>query len=107
VEADVPGDDRYLQLPARGGQAPGRFRELPQDLRPLGIAEVEAIGEAERLAADARDVSSALGDGQPRAFEWVEEDEARVAIDGQGERAVGALDANHRCVAAAGPQNAS
>jgi hypothetical protein len=51
VERDVAGDDGDAELVRGSRDAVDRLRELPADLRSLGIAEVEAIGERERLAA--------------------------------------------------------
>ena len=42
-----------------------RLRELPADLRLLRVAEVQAVGERERLAAGARDVERGVHDGAP------------------------------------------
>ena len=64
VERDVPGDDRHAERLARERHALDRLRELPADLGLLRVAEVEAVGEAERLAAGARDVPRGLEDGE-------------------------------------------
>ena len=57
VERDVAGDDRDPER-LRGLRDPlDRLRQLVRDLRLLGIAEVEAVGEPDRLAAGARDVA--------------------------------------------------
>ena len=64
VEADVAAGDRDVERPARVADAADRFADLPHDLRPLGIAEVEVVGRADRLAAGARDVARRLGDGE-------------------------------------------
>ncbi len=42
-----------------------RARELPGDLGPLGVAEVEAVGERDRLAAGAGDVERRVHHGAP------------------------------------------
>jgi hypothetical protein len=41
------------------------------DRRLLGIAEVEAVGEADRLAAGARDVERGAEDGSVPGCEWI------------------------------------
>ena len=57
VERHVAGDDRDAER-LRGLRDPlDRLRELVRDLRLLGIAEVEAVGEPDRLAARAGDVA--------------------------------------------------
>ena len=68
VERDVAGDDRDPER-LRGLRDPlDRLRELVRDLRLLGIAEVEAVGEADRLTAGARDVArgARASPGRPR-----------------------------------------
>ena len=61
VEADVAAGDRDVERAARRANTLDRARELPHDLRPLGIAEVQAVGRADRQAAGARDVPRRLG----------------------------------------------
>ena len=56
VERDVAGDDRDAELLGGLGDALDRLRELPADLGLLRVAEVEAVGEPDRLAAGAGDV---------------------------------------------------
>ena len=60
VERHVAGDDGRLQGAAGIGDAEARLFELPHDLRALGIAEVQAVGDRDRLATDARDVARRL-----------------------------------------------
>ena len=48
VEADVATGDRHVERPARFGNARDRLDELPHDLGPLGVAEVQAVGGADR-----------------------------------------------------------
>ena len=79
---------------ARLADAFDRLRELPHDRRPLGIAEVQAVGRAERPRAGARDVARRLGHGQHRAAVRIEVAVAAVAVDRHRQRAVGALDAH-------------
>ena len=52
-----PGSPSARQASREAGD---RARELPGDVRLLGVAEVEAVGEAERLGADAGEVRAAL-----------------------------------------------
>ena len=63
VERDVARDDRDAERARRGRDPVDRLRELPGDLGFLGIAEVEAVGQAERLPAGAGDVSRRAEDG--------------------------------------------
>ena len=63
-----------------------RLRELPHDLGPLRIAEVQAVGRANRQRAGARDVARGLGDRQARALSRIELAEAAVAVDRHRQR---------------------
>ena len=58
VERDVAADDRHVEAAARVGQAADRLGELPRDVRLLGVAEVQAVRQAERLGAHAREVGA-------------------------------------------------
>ena len=87
VERDVPRDDRDAERLAGERHALDRLGELPADLRLLGVAEVEAVGEAERLAADARDVARGLEDRELAAEARVERAEAALAVERQREPA--------------------
>src|SRR5207248_2476431 len=70
VEGHVARDDRNPERLRRLRDALDRFRELPADLRLLGIAEVEAGGQRERLAPGAGDAARRVEDrfapGRPR-----------------------------------------
>ena len=48
-----------------------------------GRAEVEAVGDRQRLGAGSRDVAVRLGQGQLRARIRVEGGEARIAVGGE------------------------
>jgi len=85
VEADVAGDDRGVERGTSGGQAVDRARETPHGFRDLGVAEVEAVGEAQRLCADADDVARAFGDGHDGPLVRVQLDVATVAEVGKGQ----------------------
>ena len=64
VQADVAAGDRRLEEAAGLGHAFDGFHELRHDLRPLGIAEVQAIGGGHGLRAHGREIAAALGHGQ-------------------------------------------
>ena len=81
VERDVPRDDRDAERLAGERHPLDRLGELPADLRLLGVAEVEAVGEAERLAADARDVAGGLEHGELAAEARVERAEPALAVE--------------------------
>src|SRR6185437_15475895 len=57
VERDVARDDWDAERLGRLRDPLDRLGELVRDRRLLGVAEVEAVGEADRLAAGARDVA--------------------------------------------------
>ena len=70
------------------------------DLGPLRVAEVEAVGDRERPGADRAEVAVGLGDRLLAAFIGVGVAIARGAVGGDRQRLVGAVDADHRGVAA-------
>ena len=72
VERHVPGDDRNAQRLAGLRHPLDRLGELPGDLALLGVAEVEAVGEPERLAAGAGDVARRLEHGERAACSRLE-----------------------------------
>ena len=76
VERDVAADDRDTERLARLGQSLDRLGQLPGHVRLLGVAEVQAVGQAERLGADAGEVGGALVDRLGRA---AREDRRRLA----------------------------
>ena len=55
--------------------------ELPPDLGLLRVAEVEAVREADRLAADARDVPRRLEHRERAAREGIEPRDATLAVE--------------------------
>ena len=57
VERHVPGDDRQSQRFARLRHPFDRLGKLPADLGLFGVAEVETIGETERIASCTGDVT--------------------------------------------------
>ena len=87
IKTDVPTGDRDPERAARVAHAFDRASELPHDLRPLRIGEVQAIGRADRLTAGTGDVTRGFGDGKLRTAIRVEIDEAAVAVRGERQRA--------------------
>ena len=81
VERDVPGDDREAERLARLRHPLDRLGELPSDLGLLGVAEVEAVGEPERLAARTGDVARGLEDRRRTSGERVERADAIGAVE--------------------------
>ena len=98
VERDVPRDDGDPERVGRLRDPFDRLRELPADLGLLGVAEVEAVGEGERLAAGAGDVERGLHHGRPAGLDRVAAAE-RGAVERDGD-AARAVDPQHRCVEA-------
>ena len=86
VEGDVAAGHRRAERAAGVGDAATRLAELEEDLRLLRVAEVEAVGDAERPRAGAGDVARRLGHGGLAALVRVERDAARVAVHGHRER---------------------
>ena len=101
VERDVAADNRHAELLARIGKSPGRAVKLPGDRRLLGIAEVEAVGEAERLGPDAGEVLRALEHGLDRAGVGIAADPAAAAVDRDSDRGARVGDLQHGGVIAA------
>ena len=91
VEADVAAGDRQAELAAAVGQAADGLGELPHDLGLLRGAEVQAVGDGQRLGAGDGDVAVGLGEVQLRAGVRVEPGVAGVAVEGQRDAAVGVL----------------
>ena len=73
VQAHVAAGDRNLERAARLAEPGDGLGELPHDLRPLRIAEVQAVGRADRHGAGARDVARRFGQRQPRALPRIEQ----------------------------------
>ena len=93
VEAHVAADHRHAQRDTRVADAAHRLGELPHHLGLLGIAEVEAVGDAERLGAGADDVARAFDHGDHCPDVRVQGAVAAVAVDAQRDPLMGALDA--------------
>ena len=72
VQADVAAGDRHAERAAGLADALDGLRELPHDRGPLGVAEVEAVGRAERTGAGAGDVARRFGHREHRAAPRVE-----------------------------------
>src|SRR5438445_441023 len=80
VEGDVAARHGRVERAACVGDAAAGFFELVEHGGPLRAAEVEAVGDAERARASARDVPRRLGDRRLAALVWVEQDVAAVAV---------------------------
>ena len=76
VEGDVAAGDRGAERAAGVADAAARLPELEEDLGLLRIAEVEAVGDAERPGAGAGDVARRLGHRGLAALVGVEGDVA-------------------------------
>ena len=86
VERDVPAHDRHAERAARVGQPGHRAGQLPGDVRLLGVAEVEAVRQAEGLGPHAGEVGRALQHRLHRPAVGVDGDAPAVAVDRHGER---------------------
>src|SRR5439155_1506318 len=85
VEGNVAAHYRDLEGAARLGDAVDRLGELPENLRPLGRAEVHAIGHPDGRGARAGDVARRLADRHGGAPPRVQDDVAPVAVGGDRE----------------------
>ena len=72
-------------------------------MRLLGIAEVEAVGHAERLGPDAGEVGGAFEQPFDGAGVGVAGDPVSVAVDRDRDGAVGLRDVEHRGIGGTGP----
>src|SRR5205814_34370 len=104
VERDVAGDDGDAEGLGRTRDPLDRLTELPPDLGLLRVAEVEAIGESERLAAGTGDVQRSFHHCRPAGLERVTAPERR-AVQRDGD-AAGAVDAQHGRVEPGPPDRA-
>ena len=95
VEGDVSTDYGHLEREAGIGQAEYRPIELPGDVGLLRVAEVEAVGEAEGLGADAGEILGALEHRLDRAGIGIAGDPPPVAIDRHRDRPVGLREHEH------------
>ncbi len=100
VERDVARNDGEIQRAAGLGHALDALGELGHDLRPLGIAEIHAVGQRQRLRARGGEIAPGLGHGLLAAFERIGGAIAGRDIAGERERLARAVDANHRGVGA-------
>src|SRR4051794_26647163 len=87
VERDVSRHDRPIERLARLRDSLDRLCQLPADLAPLGVAEVEAVREGERLAARAGDVARRFEDGGRAAGPRGEPAQASGAVERNGKSA--------------------
>ena len=100
VEADVAARDRDAERPAGLGQAGDGLFELAHDLGLLGIAEVQAVGDADRPGPDAGQVPAGFGHGDPGPCPRIEPGVEGVAVQGHGQGLLRALDPEHGRVGA-------
>ena len=99
VEGDVAGDDREIQRPAGVGHALDAAHELAHDVRPLGVAEVEAVGDGERPRAHGGEVAPRLGDRLRTARGRIGGAVAGRAIGGERQALARSVDPDHGGVA--------
>ncbi len=101
VERDVAADHREAELAAGFGHALDGAHDLAHDLRPLRVAEIEVVSHRKRACADRREVAPRFGHRLLAAFVRIGFDVARRDIAGHRQRALGAVEAHNRRVAAA------
>src|SRR5487761_683212 len=86
VEADVAADNRELETTTRQGQACDGLLELPIDLGPVRVREVQAVCDRQRARAGGAEV-------------WIEVTVAAVAVGRHRNAQPRAFDSQHRGVA--------
>ncbi len=88
VERDIAGHDRHAQRLASLRHPLDRLGELPGDLALLGVAEVEAIGQPDRLGAGAGNVAHRLEHGELPACAGPQATHTTLAVERDREPAV-------------------
>jgi phosphoribosylformylglycinamidine synthase len=83
VERDVAGDDGVVEHAARFAHAFDGADELPHDLGPLRVSEVEVVGDGERVGADPLAITDNLNFANPQRPEVM--GQLVGAIKGMGE----------------------
>src|SRR2546423_8018359 len=80
VERDVASRHRCVERTTRVRDAAACLAKLIKHLWPLGIAEVEAVGDAERPSAGTRDAAGGIGDCRLCAFGRVDAAEPAASV---------------------------
>ena len=80
--------------------AADRGDELAHDGGPLGVAEIEVVGDRQRVGADRGEVPPGLGHRLLGALERIGGAVARGHVGREGKRLGGAVDAHHPRIAA-------
>ena len=99
VERDIAGNDREIERPAGFSDALDGAHEGAHDLRPLGIAEIEIVGDGDRIGADGGQIAPAFGDRLLAAFIRVSLDIAGRHIGRDGKALGRPLDADDARIA--------
>src|SRR5579862_3977625 len=81
VETYVAAGDRGIEFLAGLGDAVDDLRKLPHDVGLFGIAEVEAVGGADRCRSGASNFARGFRDGVHGAEPWIEIAPASVAVE--------------------------
>src|ERR1700747_1884160 len=102
IKADVAAGDWYVQFFASFRHAVDNLRELPHDVRLLGIAEVQAISRAHGNCACASHIPRCFRNGVHSAQPRIEIAPAAVAIEGHGQATLGAFDSDDAGITCAG-----
>ena len=100
VQADVAADDRNFQHPAGPRHSPDALLQLIVNFGTFRVAEIQAVGQGQRLRPHAGKVAANLGYGDLSSPVRVELAIPPVAVDGQRDSPAGALDPQHRSIVA-------
>ena len=98
VQRHVAGDDRNAERIACRRDPFDGPSELPGALWPLGVADVETVGDRKRRRADAHEIAGRLSDRSGRADEWIDRREARLRVDRDRDPIGATFDAHDRRV---------
>ena len=105
VEGNVAAHHRQLERATRLRDSLDGLFELPEDLRTLRGAEVQAIRHAEWQGARARHVAGRLAHGHGRAAARIEDHVPPIAVRRHGESAARSLHAQDGGVGARGDES--
>ena len=100
VERHIARHDRVIKRTAGVAHALKATHDLRHDFGALRVGEIQAVGNRKRRCADCANVAIGFGHGLFAAFIRVSIAITRCAICAHSQRAVGAVNTDHGCIAA-------
>src|SRR6202521_1768194 len=102
IKADIAAGNRRIKFLAGFGDPVNHLRKLPHNVRLFWIAEVEAVGSADRSRSGASYFAGGFGDRVHGPETRIEIAPSAVAVERHGQSAIGALDADDASIARSG-----